>query len=194
MNKRECCRRRSCASFWPCGHRRHRPETRYRKPHGRAPSDFRLKILVSPKMLLSLTTATGRVCRLAASARARFSRSYRGDFSRWHIKAGVHKYETVYADQFAMFQQSEGEPRRRAGADDGHPPTASYPAGNGIIPLVPANTVACSRRHGSTIGGTNFPHTSRSSSSRLCCPTTIANQAIRSPCTAGTQRIPQTRP
>jgi non-lysosomal glucosylceramidase len=38
-----------------------------------------------------------------------FSRSYRGDFSRWHIKAGVHKYEAVYADQFAMFQQSVGD-------------------------------------------------------------------------------------
>lgn len=40
-----------------------------------------------------------------------FSRSYRGDFSRWHIKAGVHKYATVYANQFAMFQQAEGEPQ-----------------------------------------------------------------------------------
>ena len=38
-----------------------------------------------------------------------FSRSYRGDFARWHIKAGVHKYEPVYANQFAMFQQSEGD-------------------------------------------------------------------------------------
>jgi non-lysosomal glucosylceramidase len=38
-----------------------------------------------------------------------FSRSYRGDFARWHIKAGVHKYVPVYANQFAMFQQSEGE-------------------------------------------------------------------------------------
>ena len=38
-----------------------------------------------------------------------FSRTYRGDFSRWHIKAGVHKYSPVYADQFAMFQQSQGE-------------------------------------------------------------------------------------
>jgi non-lysosomal glucosylceramidase len=38
-----------------------------------------------------------------------FSRSYRGDFSRWHIKAGVHKYETVYPNQFAMYQKSEGE-------------------------------------------------------------------------------------
>src|ERR1700722_131402 len=38
-----------------------------------------------------------------------FSRTYRGDFTRWHIKAGVHKYAPVYANQFAMFQQVEGE-------------------------------------------------------------------------------------
>jgi non-lysosomal glucosylceramidase len=39
-----------------------------------------------------------------------FSRTYRGDFARWHMKAGVHKYQTVYSNQFAMFQKSEGEP------------------------------------------------------------------------------------
>jgi non-lysosomal glucosylceramidase len=38
-----------------------------------------------------------------------FSRTYRGDFARWHIKSGVHKYVPVYANQFAMFQQVEGE-------------------------------------------------------------------------------------
>jgi len=38
-----------------------------------------------------------------------FSRTYRGDFARWHMKAGVHKYQTVWANQFAMFQKSEGE-------------------------------------------------------------------------------------
>src|SRR5215469_9964399 len=32
-----------------------------------------------------------------------FSRTYRGDFSRWHIKSGVHKYQTVWTNQFAMF-------------------------------------------------------------------------------------------
>ena len=37
-----------------------------------------------------------------------FSRTYRGDFARWHIKAGVHKYQTVWANQFAMYQKSEG--------------------------------------------------------------------------------------
>src|SRR5271155_3970170 len=37
-----------------------------------------------------------------------FSRSYRGDFSRWHIKAGIHKYATVDANQFAIYEKSEG--------------------------------------------------------------------------------------
>ena len=37
-----------------------------------------------------------------------FSRTYRGDFSRWHLKSGVHKYETVDANQFAIFEQVEG--------------------------------------------------------------------------------------
>lgn len=37
-----------------------------------------------------------------------FSRTYRGDFSRWHIKSGAHKYQTVWSNQFAMFQQQEG--------------------------------------------------------------------------------------
>jgi non-lysosomal glucosylceramidase len=37
-----------------------------------------------------------------------FSRTYRGDFARWHLKTGVHKYQTVYANEFAMYQKSEG--------------------------------------------------------------------------------------
>src|SRR5215468_2926215 len=37
-----------------------------------------------------------------------FSRTYRGDFARWHIKGGIHKYQTVWSNQFAMYQQSEG--------------------------------------------------------------------------------------
>jgi non-lysosomal glucosylceramidase len=38
-----------------------------------------------------------------------FSRTYRGDFARWHMQGGVHKYQSVAADQFAMFQKSEGD-------------------------------------------------------------------------------------
>jgi non-lysosomal glucosylceramidase len=51
-----------------------------------------------------------------------FSRSYRGDFARWHIKAGVHKYEPVFANQFAMFQQSDGDAHGTARVlMNGHP-------------------------------------------------------------------------
>jgi len=37
-----------------------------------------------------------------------FSRTYRGNFERWHVKAGVHKYQNVPANQFAVFVQPEG--------------------------------------------------------------------------------------
>jgi non-lysosomal glucosylceramidase len=43
-----------------------------------------------------------------------FSQTYRGDFARWHIKAGVHKYQPVYSNSFAMFQQLEGDPEGTA--------------------------------------------------------------------------------
>jgi non-lysosomal glucosylceramidase len=39
-----------------------------------------------------------------------FARTYGGNFSRWHLKTGTHKYETVYANQFAMYQRVEGSP------------------------------------------------------------------------------------
>lgn len=32
-----------------------------------------------------------------------FSRSYRGDFVRWHLKTGTHKYQSVPANQFSVF-------------------------------------------------------------------------------------------
>jgi non-lysosomal glucosylceramidase len=38
-----------------------------------------------------------------------FSRTYRGDFARWHLQGGVHKYQSITANQFAMFQKSEGD-------------------------------------------------------------------------------------
>src|ERR1700737_3403047 len=68
-----------------------------------------------------------------------FSRTYRGDFARWHIKAGVHKYETLYANQFAMFQQAEGDAKGTARVlMTGHPQHGelgswewNYPTGAG---------------------------------------------------------------
>jgi len=67
-----------------------------------------------------------------------FSRSYRGNFERWHVKAGVHKYENVPADQFAVFVQPEGETGKAVVLSTGKPLHGelsswnwSYPAGAG---------------------------------------------------------------
>src|SRR5689334_862232 len=67
-----------------------------------------------------------------------FSRTYRGDFARWHIKAGVHKYQTVWANQFAVFEKAEdGEPVAQV-LTAGHPDDGElnswkwdYPVGAG---------------------------------------------------------------
>jgi non-lysosomal glucosylceramidase len=37
-----------------------------------------------------------------------FSRSYRGNFERWHLQGGVHKYQDVPANQFSVYAQKEG--------------------------------------------------------------------------------------
>lgn len=38
-----------------------------------------------------------------------FSRSYRGNFERWHLKTGIHKYQNVWANQFSVFAQKAGQ-------------------------------------------------------------------------------------
>ena len=49
-----------------------------------------------------------------------FSRTYRGDFARWHMKGGVHKYQTVWTNQFAMYQKvGRRDGRSCAGLDGG---------------------------------------------------------------------------
>jgi len=37
-----------------------------------------------------------------------FSRAENGHFVRWHLKAGIHKYQDVPTNQFAVFAQPEG--------------------------------------------------------------------------------------
>jgi non-lysosomal glucosylceramidase len=66
-------------------------------------------------------------------------RTYRGDFARWHLKVGVHKYSSVTPDAFAAFEQEEGrEPSAvvlRAGKPTGDESLPAwnwnYPAGAG---------------------------------------------------------------
>src|SRR5258708_40065194 len=37
-----------------------------------------------------------------------FSRTYRGDFARWHIKGRVHKYQTFLTNPFSIDQKLAG--------------------------------------------------------------------------------------
>jgi non-lysosomal glucosylceramidase len=67
-----------------------------------------------------------------------FSRTYRGNFERWHVKAGVHKYQNVPANQFAVFVQPQGETARAEVLSTQRPEDNalsawnwSYPAGSG---------------------------------------------------------------
>ncbi len=66
-------------------------------------------------------------------------RAYRGDFTRWRLKIGVHKYQSVPRNVFAAFQQAERESAVavawRAGKTQGLDTlpawNLSYPAGAG---------------------------------------------------------------
>jgi non-lysosomal glucosylceramidase len=62
-------------------------------------------------------------------------RTYRGDFARYHLKIGVHKYETVPSNQFALFAESNGK-RYAQALWTGKPGTLqswkwNYPVGGG---------------------------------------------------------------
>src|SRR5256885_16865030 len=37
-----------------------------------------------------------------------FSRSYRGEFERWHVKTGVHQYQSGPANPFSVFAKPQG--------------------------------------------------------------------------------------
>lgn len=68
-----------------------------------------------------------------------FSRTYRGDFARWHMQSGIHKYQTVDGNQFAMFQKSESDASGVARVLSSYHPTSGtlsswqwdYPLGAG---------------------------------------------------------------
>jgi len=101
-----------------------------------------------------------------------FSRTYRGDFSRWHIKAGVHKYETVYADEFAMFQKSEGDSAGTARVlMTDHPKNGELASWAWDYPVGAGNTPPYIQNPGTTISGTSFPLMWCWNSSLPCSPT-----------------------
>src|SRR5712675_3136427 len=46
-------------------------------------------------------------------------RTHRGDFARWHLDVGRHRFETIPADQFSVYVSSGGErsEERRVGKE-----------------------------------------------------------------------------
>jgi non-lysosomal glucosylceramidase len=54
-------------------------------------------------------------------------RTYRGDFARWHLKVGVHKYRSIPSDVFAAFEQQEG------GAPEALVLSTAKPQGGGML-------------------------------------------------------------
>jgi len=66
-----------------------------------------------------------------------FSRSGSGVFNRWHLKAGSHTSQTVYADQFAVFEEEDGSAPMAQTLTTGHPEGRlsswkwDYPTGKG---------------------------------------------------------------
>lgn len=66
-------------------------------------------------------------------------RTYRGDFARWHLKVGVHKYAPISSNVFAAFEQPEGGQPSAVALEGGRPEGPgglrgwnwSYPAGAG---------------------------------------------------------------
>src|ERR1700722_1283960 len=121
-----------------------------------------------------------------------FSRSYRGNFERWHVKAGVHKYENVPGNQFAVFVEPEGGPSKAIALSTGKPLNGalsswdwSYPAGAGeYAALYPKSWFAYDRR--------SWASSSPSSSFRRCFRITTRNPAIRLRSTTGTRRTRRT--
>src|SRR5471030_557789 len=64
------------------------------------------------------------------------SRSYRGDFVRWHLKAGIHKYQSIPANQFSVFVKPEGASQGVAEVlCAGKPKAESLPAWNWNYPV-----------------------------------------------------------
>ncbi len=67
-----------------------------------------------------------------------FSRAENGHFVRWHVKAGIHKYQDVPTNQFAVFAQPEGGKSVAMALATGKPKDGalgawnwSYPVGDG---------------------------------------------------------------
>ncbi|MGA8310294.1 MAG: non-lysosomal glucosylceramidase [Terriglobales bacterium] len=111
------------------------PKTAWRIPIGQPPTNPGGR---KPELTTNIDDGYWQGAPVGGFGAGTFSRSYRGNFERWHIKAGVHKYQNVPANQFAVFVQPEGEQPTAQVLSTGKPNGGalsawnwSYPAGGG---------------------------------------------------------------
>ena len=118
-----------------------------------------------------------------------FSRSYRGNFERWHIKAGVHKYQNVPANQFAVFVQSEGGPPTALVLSTGKPDGPALASWDWSYPVGGGDMRRSIQNPGLLIVRPNYRLPSPWNSFLPFCRTITKKPAIRLRCTTGTAKI-----
>ena len=81
-------------------------------------------------------------------------RTHRGDFARWHLDVGRHRFETIPADQFSVYVA-------KGGAHSAHVLSTirpeTLPSWNWDLPEEPARTTACFPMPGWNTTGLSFP-------------------------------------
>ena len=111
------------------------PAVAWRIPIGQPPADPGGR---KPELTTNIDDGYWQGAPVGGFGAGTFSRSYRGQFVRWHLKAGTHKYQDVPANQFAVFAQPEGGAPVAEALAVGKPANGTlsawnwgYPAGDG---------------------------------------------------------------
>ncbi len=124
-----------------------------------------------------------------------FSRTYRGDFARWHIKSAVHKYVPIPANQFAMFQQSAGDPTGTARVlMTDHPKNGELSSWQWDYPVGAGEYAALYPKSWFDYKWEKFPAHVVLEQFSPCSPIIIRSLVIPSPSIAGTPKTQPTGP
>jgi len=65
-----------------------------------------------PTEPISINDAAWQGAPLGGFGAGTIGRAYRGDFARWHLVIGQHRYSPVWADQFSCFQYGKQSQKR----------------------------------------------------------------------------------
>ncbi len=108
------------------------PAAAWRIPIGQAPANPGGR---KPELTTNIDDGYFQGAPVGGFGAGTFSRSYRGHFERWHVKAGVHKYQDVPTNQFAVFAQPEGGTPVAMALAVGKPANGSLGAWNWNYPV-----------------------------------------------------------